>query len=122
MEDEVASDKNLSVLNKIAEFYIDNTLYEISNNLFEILVSSNINENYKICLFNNRFKEDLKSYDVSGHLELMGNKFEDILNEKDVSFELNDDNVDFLKILKENEIIYSFKRDNKKGVINIKYN
>jgi hypothetical protein len=112
-ENEIIENENLEFLKKIATFYIENKSLSFTSEMFENLIASDLDEKYKIGLFNLVASDENNEYEISDLLEKMGDKFVDIVNEEGISLDINDQNKIFLDILKENNIIVDFKKNSK---------
>lgn len=112
-ENEIIENENLEFLQKIATFYIENKSLSFTSEMFENLISSDLDEKYKIGLFNLVASDENNEYEISDLLAKMGDKFVDIVNEEGISLDINEQNKIFLDILKENNIIVDFKKNSK---------
>jgi len=115
-ETKIIETENIELLQKIAEFYLQNKSLNFTAEMFEHLISSELDEKYIISLFNLALSQENNNYDINDLLSKMGDKFIDIVNEENVSFDINVENETFLKILEENSIISSFKKHRKERI------
>jgi len=121
-EDDIIGNENLDFLKKISEFYIKNPSVNFTTEMLENLISCELDEKYKIGLFNIAASDENNEYDITNLLGMMGNKFDDIINDEGVSFELNEQNETFLNILEENNLISGFKKNKSKRILTVMYN
>jgi len=120
-ETEIIETENIELLQKIAEFYLQNKSLNFTAEMFDELITSDLEEKYKVSLFNLAVSDEDNEYDISDLLQKMGDKFVNIIKEEGLSLKMTTENEEFLKVLKMNELIKNFKRDNKKEVFNISY-
>ncbi|MCC9066221.1 hypothetical protein [Flavobacterium piscisymbiosum] len=120
-ETEIIESENIELLQKIAEFYLQNKSLNFTAEMFDELITSDLEEKYKVSLFNLAVSDEDNEYDISDLLQKMGDKFLNIIEEEGLSLKMTTENEEFLKVLKMNELIKNFKRDNKKEVFNISY-
>jgi len=120
-ETEIIETENIEILQKIAEFYLQNKSLNFTAEMFDELITSDLEEKYKVSLFNLAVSDEDNEYDISDLLQKMGDKFVNIIKEEGLSLKMTTENEEFLKVLKMNELIKNFKRDNKKEVYNITY-
>lgn len=120
-ETKIIESENIELLQKIAEFYLQNKSLNFTAEMFDELITSDLEEKYKVSLFNLAVSDEDNEYDISDLLQKMGDKFVNIIEEEGLSLKMTTENEEFLKVLKMNELIKNFKRDNKKEVFNISY-
>ncbi|WP_149206575.1 YobI family P-loop NTPase [Flavobacterium johnsoniae] len=120
-EEEIIGDQNLEFFQKISKFYIQNKSVNFTSEMFEELITSDLEEEYKIGLFNLVASDENNEYDLSDLLEKMGDKFVDIINDEEVAFDINEQNKTFLTILEEYNLISKFVRNKSEGIFTVFY-
>lgn len=108
-KNEIVASESIYISQIISDFYLKNKLSNFTNELFEKLITSDIDEKHKIGLFNLAFSDENNFYDVSDLLKKMGDKFTKILDEEKVSFVISDQNTTFLKTLQEYTLIAGYR-------------
>lgn len=112
----------LDLLNRIARFYIENKVLDYTYEMFEKLISSDLNEEYKVGMFSLYFSDkNSNEYEIPELLQMMGGRFMDFIDKKELHFDKNDQNEGFLKILKANNLIASYKKESRKGILSVHF-